>query len=350
MHVDYIIVGQGIAGSLLWFELKSIGKSAVVIDSGMGSTSSGVAAGIINPITGRQMKVTWRAEELLQFAFQYYNELGSRYNTTLVHSIPMYRIIGDVLTRNEWERLMEATGYEHYLGEIADNKWPALHAPNGLGVVHHAFRVDSGVILSIIRREIQSDHALIDELFDYDQLRVDNSCVNYKGITAGKLVFCEGYQVRNNPYFKYLPIGFAKGEVLHVHIDDPLPEAILNKNGYLLPLAGKEYFLGATYDRDHADIFPTASGLSLLKSKLAGFTAAAYHIVSHHAGVRPTSKDRRPILGLHPDYSNIYIFNGLGTKGFSQAPLFARQLVHHMESGSKLWQEVDIARYNGLRV
>ncbi|HBA65740.1 MAG TPA: FAD-dependent oxidoreductase, partial [Methylococcaceae bacterium] len=51
MDIDFLIVGQGLAGSLLAFELIQRNAQVMVVDDGRENASE-VAAGLINPVTG----------------------------------------------------------------------------------------------------------------------------------------------------------------------------------------------------------------------------------------------------------------------------------------------------------
>jgi glycine/D-amino acid oxidase-like deaminating enzyme len=73
-----------------------------------------------------------------------------------------------------------------------------------------------------------------------------------------------------------------------------------------------------------------------------------YEIVDQNWGIRPTTPDRRPLLGSHPTYENRVILNGFGTKGVSLAPFFSGQLAAWLEGESEITPEVNIRRYKSL--
>jgi glycine/D-amino acid oxidase-like deaminating enzyme len=70
-----------------------------------------------------------------------------------------------------------------------------------------------------------------------------------------------------------------------------------------------------------------------------------YEIIDQQVGIRPTVLDRRPILGEHQHYKNIYLFNGLGTKGYLMAPTLSRELSECMLEGTPLDKEISIERF-----
>ena len=69
-----------------------------------------------------------------------------------------------------------------------------------------------------------------------------------------------------------------------------------------------------------------------------------YEVLEHFAGVRPTVKDRRPLVGLHPNHPNMYILNGLGTRGVMLGPFLAHQLFNYIENNIPLDEEINIDR------
>jgi glycine/D-amino acid oxidase-like deaminating enzyme len=71
-------------------------------------------------------------------------------------------------------------------------------------------------------------------------------------------------------------------------------------------------------------------------------------VVAQEWGIRPTTIDRRPIIGCHPLYKNLVIFNGLGTKGVSLAPYFSAQVAQWLEGKGEILKEVNIKRFNAL--
>ena len=62
--LDYLIVGMGLAGSALAYFLSKNGKKIALIDNNIDQTSSKIAAGLYNPITGRKMVKTWMAPKM----------------------------------------------------------------------------------------------------------------------------------------------------------------------------------------------------------------------------------------------------------------------------------------------
>jgi glycine/D-amino acid oxidase-like deaminating enzyme len=50
-------------------------------------------------------------------------------------------------------------------------------------------------------------------------------------------------------------------------------------------------------------------------------------------------------MGKHPIYDGVFVFNGLGTKGYMMAPTLARELVAHILENKPLNPETNISRF-----
>src|SRR6476619_5861711 len=87
--VDYIIIGQEINADKLSNEFSKAGLSFAVMDDGNPSASSRVAAGMINPVTGRRIVKTWMIDTLLPFAFETYKEFGKALDIEAIKETPV---------------------------------------------------------------------------------------------------------------------------------------------------------------------------------------------------------------------------------------------------------------------
>ena len=155
---------------------------------------------------------------------------------------------------------------------------------------------------------------------------------------------CEGAKALSNPYFNYLPFQPTKGEVLLINIDKDEPDQLLKHRIFLVPQGKGRFWAGATNDWDYPDEKPSQEGRSFLEDRLKDMLSVDFHIDKHQAAIRPTVKDRRPFLGAHPDYPQLFIFNGLGTKGASLGPYFAKQMADLLQQNKPVDPEVDVKR------
>ncbi len=344
---DYIIVGQGLAGTLLSFLLEKEGKDCLVIDPGLDNAASTVAAGIINPVTGRRYVKSWRIDALLPAARQTYAELEQRLGIPLLRDYRILRSIGSVREENDWHARSLDPAYERYILDEAETQAfdGKIEAAYAYGELDKGCRVDIAALVRHYRKYLENKSSLLEESFDFEQLQIHEDGIQYRDISARGVIFCEGYRGRYNPYFGYLPFHGDKGEVLIVRIPGANFDKLLKQHLFIVPLHDDLYWIGTTYFRSYETLAPTAEGRTWLENKLREVLRLPFEIVDHKAAVRPTVKDRRPLIGAHPDFSGLWLFNGLGTKGTSLGPYWAAHFVRHLLEGQPLDPEVDLRRF-----
>ncbi|MBS1612714.1 MAG: FAD-binding oxidoreductase [Bacteroidetes bacterium] len=343
---DYIVVGQGIAGSLLsWFLLQG-GKTVLVIDAYDANSSSRIAGGLVNPITGRKFVKTWLADELLPFATSTYKSIEEQLGDSFYRSIPIVHVFDSIKQQNDWSVRCATAEYKAYLSNETILRFDSSKVNNELGAfeIGGAHKLDTIKFLNLYRSYLNDKGALLGEQLDYAALQVGEQ-VQYKDYTANKIIFCEGIAGRKNPYFNTLPFTPAKGECLHVVIENFYNDKVLKDEVAIMPIDGNNYYIGATHEQHFTVTEITDKGKAELEEKLRCILNSPYQITAHQAAVRPATKHRRPFVGMHPQHSNVGILNGLGTKGVSLAPYFAQQLVRHLLYGEAISVEVDIAKH-----
>lgn len=343
--LDFLIVGQGIAGSTLALRLMERGASVMVIDSGSGAGSSRVAAGLYNPVVFRKITLGWRAkaaiEEARQFYYKQQGELGSRF----MSDAPMYRIHGSEAEARQWKLLQGTDGVGEFLEPTQDSSLrPWLNQPFGGAIVKHAGFIDTGLFLSGIRQMLESKSLLVDSKFDFSKLQVAGGQVEYEGINARSIVFCEGAAGAANPFFPDLPFNPAKGEVLTVEVEGVEASEIINGPVYGVPVGKSIYRVGSSYAWNQPNAQPTAEKRAEILGKLQGIVRPPVKVLDHQAGIRPTVKDRRPLAGFHPSHKNVAIFNGLGTKGVLMAPLLSIEMANLLTRGIAVPEDYSINR------
>ncbi len=342
----YLIVGQGIAGSMLAWFLEKAGESFIIIDNSHKYAASKIAAGIINPITGRRFVKSWMIETFMPFAKNTYQEIETALDVQVWKDMDIIRFFINNAEGNNWLSKTTWEGYDKFLKteKTADYLTDFIFDAGGYGTVNGA-KVDLGKLVKAFRNHFQEKEVLRSELFEYDSLVVQEDGVKYKDILAKKVIFCEGYRSYANPWFAHLPYESAKGEVLILRIPSLKTPDIIKKHLFIVPLEDDLFWFGSNYEWDDLTDEPTQIGKADLLRQLKGILKVDYEIVHHLAAVRPVLKDRRPALGLHPNHPNIGILNGLGTKGTSLAPYWAKALVELLVTDKAIPSEVDVQRF-----
>jgi glycine/D-amino acid oxidase-like deaminating enzyme len=347
--IDVLIVGQGLAGTLLAWKLMEREKRVLIVDNSHRTAASRTAAGLINPVTGMRMVKTERVEECLPCAKETYQGLEQLLRRELWFQIPMLRLIRDPKEQAAWDKRCGDISYKPYLGEslTAEQCPPGVNAPGGGFVQRQTGYMDTCALMDGFREYLRERGGYREAQFDCRDLEIGEADVRWQGVGASRVVFCEGYQAMRNPWFDWLPFQPAKGEILSLEIPENLPHYIINAGRWLMPRGGDSYRLGATYDREQLDEEPTAGGRQAL---LAALQELFTHppragVAAHQAGVRPNTRDKRPFIGLHPENPRVGIFNGFGSKGSLLMPWYAERFVDHLLDGQPLPGESDIRRY-----
>lgn len=349
MEVDYLIIGQGLAGTNLAHTAEKAGKSFLIVDNEKEVTSSKVAAGLINPITGKRAVKTWMADTLFPFAATFYKDLEIQLNTSFYQSKNIYKPFRDIEDQNDILAKTADKKFTNFISlepDLKDYENVLKHDLGGIEVLQ-AGNLSTEIYLKASKNYFEAQSNLCVETIKYNDITLFENHVEWKDVVAKRIIFCEGYQAMKNPYFEWLPFQVTKGEILKVNINDLKEEKIINKGAFILPLGNKEFLVGSSYDLT-TDESLTEKGKKFVQDKLENIISTPYKVIGHRAAIRPTVRDRRPFIGKHPDFSPLYIFNGMGTKGVILSPFFANELIEHLENNKELNREVNISRYFSL--
>lgn len=348
MQAEYLIIGQGISGTWLSYYLEKANKSFIVIDNHQPNSASRVAAGIINPVTGRRIVKTWMIDELLTFLVPAYEELGKELGLKAIdkkslidfHPTPQMKIAFDERVKEKADFLFHPRDQRQYQ--------ETFNYDFGFGEVDPCYVVNLKEILPAWRKKLLSNNKLLEENFELQKLKHSNGEVFYKNVKAEKIIFCDGINSSQNPFFKNLPFALNKGEV--IFFESPgLPSTNIFKKGMMLTsIEDDVYWLGSNYLWEYPDDQPTGQFRKQTELLLKTWLKAPFKIVDHKASVRPANIERRPFVGFHPTYKSIGILNGMGTKGCSLAPFFAKQLTDHLTYGNEILAEADIKRFTKI--
>lgn len=348
MIVDYLIIGQGLSGTWLSYYLQKANKSFLVVDNCQPNSPSSVSAGIINPVTGRRIVKTWMIDELLAHLLPAYQQLGdeleinaiSQKNMVDFHPTPQMKVAFDERLKDD-DSFLEKPVDENIFQKIFNYEF-------GYGVVNPCYMVNLQEVIPAWRKKLAASNQLLDEIFELKELKQTENEIQYKNIKAEKIFFCDGAAAASNPYFKNLPFSLNKGEALILEANE-IPTNHLFKKGMLIaPLGGKLFWVGSNYLWDFADDQPTEQFRLQAELILENWLKVPFRVLDHKAAIRPANIERRPFAGFHPAHNRIGILNGMGTKGASLAPFFAKQLCENLIDNKEILPEADIKRFSKI--
>ena len=344
-QIDTLIIGQGLAGSLLAWQLMQQGQKVIIVCDEQAPSASAVAAGIFNPISGQRFVLQAQADRIIPAAEQCYGQLQRQFGQMFFYPKIMLRIFKHRTERQHFDKRRQDSIYRPYLGSCLDNI-SGLQTPYGLGQQRQTGYLDFTTLLTCLRDYFITQHSYMAGHFVYHDLKHAASDITWRDIHAQRIIFCQGFADQHNPYFKHLPFQPSKGEILTISTKTDLPDHIINGGQWLLPLHSGQYKTGATYshDLDNADTTASAKaellhGLQQLLSKPVDI-----EVSQQQAGIRPNTLDKQPFIGFHPEQQNIGIFNGFGSKGSMLIPYYAQAFANHIRTGSTIPSEADIAR------
>jgi glycine oxidase len=343
--IDYIIVGSGLAGIAFAETLLQNNKSFVIYDN-HSQNSSRVAGGLYNPVILKRFSQVWNANEQLQLADVFYKRIEEKLSVQVDFKLPIYRKFFSVEEQNNWFAASDKPALAPFLSTtIVHKKYAAIDAPYGYGEVLHTGYLDTDIFLDSFLSYLKTQEVLREVKFEHNKLQCSEDYVEYEGLKSKHIVFAEGFGMHANPFFNHLPLDGTKGELFVIKAPELDLDVIINTSVFILPMGNSLYKVGATYNWEDKSNTPTAEGKQELIDRIKEIVSCDFEIIEHFAGVRPTVKDRRPLIGTHAKHRNIHILNGLGTRGVMLAPALALDLYAHIEEGKPLEKAIDIKRY-----
>jgi hypothetical protein len=345
--IDFLIIGQGLAGSLLAWELIQRGCKVVVIDNGQENASQ-VAAGLINPITGMRFVKTTDVDTLLPAAKCCYSQLADYFRQEFYIEKPMLRLFrSNSEYKNAGNRLGNPA-YQAYLGGMnpPSKTTGNLSTPFGFLEQKQTGYLLTRPLLDCLKAFFIARDSYRQADFDYRDVQLQPS-LRWLDIVPKQIILCEGYKATQSPWFSWLPFQTVKGEILSLEHQTELPDKILNYGNWLIPLNSHQIRIGATFDRENLDTKPTEQGKYGLLKALGQISSSLTHttLINHQANIRPCTQDRQPFIGNHPQHKQLAIFNGFGAKGSLQIPWHSRHFADALLNGAPLMHSCNIQRY-----
>ena len=309
--------------------------------------SSRVAAGLYNPVVLKRFTKVWKAKEQLEMAMPKYQLLEELLQCKLDHRIPVLRRFTSVEEQNDWFAASDRPVLSEFLStQLKKISNPNVNAEYGFGEVLHSGRINTTLLTRKYQSYLESQGQLRSEVFDHSALEIAPDRLIYKDVEAKHVVFAEGFGVKSNPFFNDLPLVGTKGEMLTIKAPDLNMDFILKSSVFVVPLGEHKYWIGATYEREDKTHRITETAKTDLLEKVKKVIQCDFEVIEQVAGIRPTTKDRRPLVGSHQIHKNLYVLNGLGTRGVMISHFVADQLFNHIENQGTLDLEIDIRRFS----
>lgn len=338
----YLVIGQGLAGSVLLYQLEKHKIEFDVIDNNHEFSGSMAAGGIMHPMSFRRLILAWRAIEFIEVATEFYSRIQRKFKHSFFHTNTFYRPFISIEEQNSWMARMNEEPFNNILG-VEDIHINGIATPYGVGTINYSGRLE---VQDFLRKTRENFSSLISsEKFDFEKLEQKSEKWTYNGHYYKGIIFCEGYQFIYNPYFNYLPSNLTKGEIIELNTD-AFEGKMISRGCFIVPQKGEnDYLVGSTYRWHTLSPDTTEDAKEELIGKVTKITDSKYRIYHQAAGIRPTISDRRPLIGEHPKYKGLYIFNGMGSKTVMMAPKLAEQFVGVLLGKEKLYPEADIERH-----
>ncbi len=289
------VIGFGLAGACVALQLQRAGYCVRVVDDGHGGSSQ-VAAGLVNPVAGRNFEPSWEVQKAWEIALPFYQSLGKR----LFHSVPILRLWFDEVDRAKFERKRELV--KPWIADVTDEGvlWKQggwLDCPRFLKAAREEFLGKGG------------------EWHEAPQ--------------GGSQIWCTGASGLIRRDFSDIDHRSAKGEILTVRVPGWGESRILNRAGWVIPIGGDLFRVGATYDWDRLESGPTAEGRRKVEAILQTFTKCDYEVVGHVSGIRPIINRSKPMVKFQKGKG--CMVNGLGSKGVIYAPRLGLEMIDRLK-------------------
>jgi glycine/D-amino acid oxidase-like deaminating enzyme len=344
--VDYLIIGSGLAGISFSEIALQNNKSILVIDNNS-QNSSTIAGGLYNPVILKRFSEVWQAQNQIGIMNEFFSNFEKKLDCKVNFKMPILRKFFSVEEQNNWFAASDKINLTPFLStKLISKKYPSIDSPFGYGEVLQTGYADTALMLSKYKQYLAKNQLFLEESFDYSILKEENESISYKNIQAKHIIFAEGFGMHANPYFKNLPLDGTKGELLIIKAPQLDLDVIINTSVFILPLGNDLYKVGATYNWNDKTDVPTDEGKAELIEKIKEIINCDFEIMQHFAGVRPTVKDRRPLVGTYSKHNSIHILNGLGTRGLMLGPAMAKALFENIEYKTPLNKEIDIRRFD----
>lgn len=342
IKTEFLIIGDGIAALLFAWKCFNEKKSFLIIGDNNPAASSSIAAGMFDVVSGKRMVKSWRSDEMLPTAISTYATIENMLQISVLNQTGIFQLFGSIKEQNDFSIKLSDEVFKDYINlkpvEISgvNNKFGAFESTKGGWI-------NARLLTHSLKEFFTKKSKLIADLIDDSSLEqiINNTHSKYLG---SKIILAQGFKAHKSKFTSWLPFVLCHGEVLTIKYPENFNK-IIKKGIYLVQVEPNIYKVGATYNWNIFEPNKTEQGRELIIDKLKDILPNPFEVLKQEAGIRPTTKDRKPFLGRHPDYYNVFIFNGMGTKGYFWCPLLAEEMYNFIENNIAIKEEADIARF-----
>lgn len=314
MQKKILIIGGGVAGVCLAHQLIKQNQHITLVDDGK-NVSSVVAAGIVHPMSFRRTLLSWKANPFYFESKSFFLEMEAVLNARFYHPIMVRRLFASKEESVCWNQRMEHSDFKPFMHPItAEDR---AFQPFGSGRVD-GFWIDTQAFITESHKYLHANQSLIIDTISPTNFNPET--MTFRGVKYDEVVLALGYKNNQVPWFAEVPVNSTKGQLLTVNWDNSNQNTSLHRKAFALPIGDNLFKIGSTYEWNNSSSEPTPEGRALILANARSITAEPLEVIAHTAGIRPTSPDRRPMVGKHPVFDHLYIFNGLGAKGYMLAP------------------------------
>ena len=342
----YLIVGQGLAGTLLAFSLLEKGEQVLIADDYNHASASQVAAGMWNPVTFKRLAASWLAKEMLEEMNVTFRKLEEKLQASFFHSLPVARIFNSIQDANFWDEKSDHPEVGRFLSARSNKSVQEnFDSPFGNSEVNECGWLNVPLFREVSKNYFIQHGNFIEDAVNESEVEFLESSVVWKGRAFDKLILCNGIGVNQWKGLESLDLIPNHGQVLDLKIENLEIDAVVNFGQFLLPFGNEKFRLGATYNWNEVPDEPTEEAKELLLSELTQRMDKTVVVESHKTGFRPTTRDRRPIIGFAKENERLGVFGGLGSKGVLLAPYFSKLFSAVLTEGAPIPKEVNTARF-----